>query len=52
MKPGGGVVWREHGTRTRRASGDAVACAQALADATSREVTLGAQACGIWNELC
>jgi len=53
LKPGGRVVANVSTGRGRGARvEDAVACAQALADATSGEVTLWrAGACGIWNEL-
>jgi len=53
LKPGGRVMANVSTGRGRGARvEDAVACAQALADATSGEITLWrAGACGIWNEL-
>lgn len=53
LKPGGRVIANVSTGRGRGARvEDAVACAQALADATSGEITLWrAGACGIWNEL-
>ena len=53
LKPGGRVVANVSTGRGKGAKlDDAIACAQALADATSDEVTIWrAGACSIWNEL-
>jgi len=53
LKPGGRIIANVSTGRGRGARlEDAVACSQALADATSNEITLWrAGACGLWNEL-